>query len=81
MVEPFGIEPNSVAFQTTAITRLAQVPLTDEDLKEVCFYSFPPIYLFIGGRGRIRTYNLLIWIQLLFYVFLRGILSGGSRGN
>ncbi len=60
MVEPLGIEPSFHALQARAMTTLAQVPLTDEDLKEVFLFSFSPICLFIGGRGRIRTYYLLI---------------------
>lgn len=53
MVEPLGIEPSYHALQARAMTTLAQVPLTDEDLKEVCFYSFPPIYilLLVGEVG------------------------------
>ena len=49
-MEPRGIEPRLSAFQTDAITILAQVP-----------YS---IYLLIGSTGGIRTHTELILSQV-----------------
>ena len=63
-MEPRGIEPRLSAFQTDAITILAQVPLATK-LKRSFFFSYPPIYHSIGRRGGSRTHNLLIISQLL----------------
>ena len=51
-MEPLGIEPSYHALQARAMTTLAQVPLTDEDLKEVFYLaSFPYIILLVGRVG------------------------------
>lgn len=63
-MEPLGIEPSYHALQARAMTTLAQVPFDRQRVKRR-FYSASLPLKFSGGRGWIRTNNLLIFGQLL----------------